>query len=62
MAKPRVCTQADLARMFGRMIETLEANLAARKAAEAQKTEQAAETVGERPARAHYGFAGEASV
>ena len=44
------------------MLDKLEANLAARKAAEAQKTEQAAETVDERPVQAHDRSAGEGSV
>lgn len=58
----RMATPRQVAASFNRMIETLEANLAARKAIEAQKTEQAAKTGAERPAQAHDGSAGETSV
>ena len=46
MAKTATPRQVQVA--FNRMLDKLEANLAARKAAEAQKTEQAAKTVDER--------------
>jgi hypothetical protein len=58
----KIATPSQVAKAFNRMLDQLEANLAARKAAEAEKTKQAAETVDERPAQAHDGAVGEASV
>jgi hypothetical protein len=62
MAKPRARTQADLARMFNRMVDQLEANLAACKAVEAQKTKQAAEKGASGLRRQHARLVAEASV
>lgn len=58
----RIATPRQVAASFGRMIEALEANLAARKAAEAQKPELAAETGDEQAVRACDGSAGDTSV
>lgn len=58
----KIATPRQVQAAFGRMIETLEANLAARKAADAQKAEQAAESDAERPVQAHDESVGEASA
>ncbi|CAE6724666.1 hypothetical protein [Paraburkholderia nemoris] len=60
MAKIATPRQVQVA--FNRMIDQLEANLAARKAAEAQKTEPAVEKGDEQAVGACDGSAGEASA
>lgn len=48
----KIATPRQVAKAFNRMIETLEAQLAARKAAEAQKDKPGVETVDTLPAHA----------
>jgi hypothetical protein len=48
----RLATPRQVAASFNRMVETLEANLAARKAADAQKDKPEVEAVDTRPAHA----------
>jgi hypothetical protein len=58
----KIATPRQVQAAFNRMLDQLEANLAARKAVEAQKTELAAETGDAQGVRACDGSAGEASV